>query len=160
MDIANFTQCHSQEISHLESLCVWGRDDLNNEICVMKNNLECNNYLTTLGCTWSNVNENEYKKKRICKWDDDASPHCTNSPGCGDLKMEGLVCKDYISDKGVCFFNGEDDVITEANGCSDSVDIDDCNQFTSLTWDSVSGSCNTREGIIDDVCHYLTLMCI
>jgi hypothetical protein len=101
MDIVNSTHCESQKISHLESLCVWGRNDSSNEICVMKNSLECGNHLTAFGWTWSEVNENEYKKKRICKWDDEVFPHCINSPECGNLEIQGLVCEDYQTKVGV-----------------------------------------------------------
>jgi hypothetical protein len=128
-----------------------------------------------LGCTWSGIDDIELKM--VCEWNDTTFPHCTDSPECSNLKGEGLVCENYKSQKGQCFFNGEGNTTTKEKTCSDSADFVSCNQFTSLsiciyankdlftklpgslqipcTWNAANNSCKAQEEISADiVCAY------
>jgi hypothetical protein len=117
------------------------------------------------------------ESKIVCEWND-IIPECIDSAECSSLKGEGLICENYKSQKGICFFNGDGKITTNEKSCSDSMDIINCNQFTSLsiciyanknlftkfpgnlqnpcTWDPVSGNCNEREEptYVDNVCIY------
>jgi hypothetical protein len=135
-DILTSNQCESSVISDLNLLCVWGSDSLGYGICAEKNTLICNDYLTMLGCTWSEINDSDLKS--VCKWDENKSPQCINSLECGDLKEEGLICEDFKSQKGQCFFNGEGRTTTHEKSCSNAIEITNCNQFTSYTLCSFS----------------------
>jgi hypothetical protein len=110
--------------------CVWGKNNLGNGICAEKNSLSCDDYVTELGCTWSETNNIELKI--VCEWND-TTFQCTDSPECGSLKGEGLTCESYKSQRGQCFFNGEGRVTTWEKTCSDSADFVNCNQFTILS---------------------------
>jgi hypothetical protein len=131
MDIVSSSQCESEEVSKLGLACTWGKNNLNEEICAVKNSLECDDYLTISGCSWSVIGKNDLRM--LCEWNKETTSQCGNSKECGRLMKEGLiVCEDYTSEKGPCFFNGESSGLAVEKPCSDVVDIISCDLFLSV----------------------------
>jgi hypothetical protein len=127
-DIANSTQCESGETRQHGLSCVWGKDGFGGDACFPENSLKCGDFLTELGCTWSEIGVNGLKM--MCEWKEEIG--CIDSSSCEVLKEEGLTCGSYTSEKGPCFFNGEGNTSTPEKDCSDVMDVIDCSSFYSL----------------------------
>jgi hypothetical protein len=79
--------------------CVWGKNNVDNsELCVKKNSLNCSDYVTISGCTWSESIDGELI---VCEWDgDDINEPCGDSVKCESLKDESLGCENFKSLRG------------------------------------------------------------
>jgi hypothetical protein len=129
-NIVNSIQCESEEIKDIGLLCVWGKDNFKDFGCVVENSLKCDDYLTLSGCTWSDVTNNNLKM--ICEWSNEMMK-CSNSTKCENLKKTSLLCENYTSDNGKCFFNGENEITLLEKSCSGILDVNDCQFFKSVS---------------------------
>jgi hypothetical protein len=122
--IKDWNKCESVELSEKRK-CVWGRDSFGNGMCVPKDSLKCDDYLSSIGCLWGVTDKSELM---ICRWDEQTN-QCYNSEGCEFIREEGKICEEYVSKKGGCFFNGEGVITTAGKTCSNIIDIKSCSEF-------------------------------
>jgi hypothetical protein len=109
---------------------VWGKNSSGDFECVVENSLKCDDYLTISGCTWSDVTNNNLKM--ICEWSNETMK-CSNSTKCENLKEASLLCENYTSDNGKCFYNGENETTVLEKSCSNILDVNDCEFFKSMS---------------------------
>jgi hypothetical protein len=102
---------------------VWGRSNSGVDECVSEHSLECDKYLSEMGCTISNLST-------TCLWIDNS---CSNLDKCEDIEDSKNPCNTYVSSKGKCFYNGINEINSTQRPCLDVADIVNCSQL--LTFD-------------------------
>jgi hypothetical protein len=121
LEFHNANHCEPKVTSKFGISCVWAKVDLSVNECVSEHSVECVNFVSFSGCTWS-------KSAVACMWN---GTQCANAENCTTVELEG-PCSMFSSSKGKCFYNGKTISDTSQRPCSDITDVTDCGELLSL----------------------------